>query len=146
MMSKKLKNKLLELHSGLFCKMVNYFILFFLHVKVNNRIPRALWRRYGHDDVHLRLLHPGGNNNFLCCGQVCFSSISLRKKKQKRNERSSFPTSPRQCMATHHLLWHSAVGCYFWGPKSTAHKANSPGLCIRRRGPSCTRDHLSCPF
>lgn len=57
--------------------MVNYIIFFFLNVKVNNRISRTLWRRYGHDDVHLRLLHPWGNHNFLCCAQVCFSSVSL---------------------------------------------------------------------
>ena len=63
--------------------MVHYFIFFFLHLKVNNRIPRALWRRYGHDDVYLRLLHPRGNNNFLCCGQVRFSSISLKIKRER---------------------------------------------------------------
>lgn len=63
--------------TGLFCKMANDIIFFFLNIKVNNRISRTLWRGYGHDDVHLRLLHPWGNHNFLCGAQVCFSSVSL---------------------------------------------------------------------
>lgn len=80
--------------TGLFCEMANYIIFFFLNVKVNNRISRTLWRRYGHDDVHLRLLHPWGNHNFLCCAQVCFSSVSLEIFKSL-----SLLFSPQQCMA-----------------------------------------------
>lgn len=39
--------------TGLFYKIVNNIIFFFPNVKVNNRISRTLWRRYGRDDVHL---------------------------------------------------------------------------------------------
>lgn len=86
------------IHStGLFYKMVNHIIFFFFDAKANNRTSRTLWRRYGHDDVHLRLLYPWGNHNILCCAQVCFSSVSLEIKKKK----SVFSISP-------HLLWYSA--------------------------------------
>lgn len=117
--------------------MANYIIFFFLNVKVNNRTSRTLWRRHGHDDVHLRLLHPWGNHNFLCCAQVCFSSVSLEIFK------SVSSISPQQCMA-------NTICC------GKQHRTSNSGdqssqyiLFTVQSGVSAAghahRDHLPCP-
>lgn len=46
----------------------------------------------------------GATTTFSAVDRFVFHLFRSEKKNKKRNERSSFPTSPRQCMATHHLL------------------------------------------
>ena len=103
--------------NGLFYMMVNYFIFFFLNVKVNNRISGTLWRRYGHDDVHLRPLHPWGNHNFLCCGQVCFSCVFCPGWCIRKKASSCIRGSSAKVRLSHKKYSNGRLG-WVWAPQS----------------------------
>lgn len=75
---------------------------------VNNRISRTLWRRYGHDDVHLWLLHPRGNHNFLCCAQGSSMEIYCLQ-----DDRLWLPIS--KCLKKLSVLHLKSLGTDRWG-------------------------------